>query len=121
MQLIHNSTGGRVPKYWRPPYGDSDNRVRAIAREVFGLKTILWNQEYVLVSSIAGSMLLSVIVIQHRRLESDYGRHNPGSDQRFDESMANGQVFMYITSISPSLTQVSFHRPQNPGSHCPRT
>lgn len=47
MQLIHNSTGGRIPKYWRPPYGDSDNRVRAIAKEVFGLTTVIWNQEYV--------------------------------------------------------------------------
>lgn len=48
MEIIHNSTGGRLPKYWRPPYGDSDNRVGAIAKEVFGLQTILWNQEYVL-------------------------------------------------------------------------
>ncbi|KAI0832445.1 hypothetical protein BC628DRAFT_1414745 [Trametes gibbosa] len=45
MQLIHNSTGGRLPKYWRPPYGDSDNRVRAIAKEVFGLTTVIWNQD----------------------------------------------------------------------------
>jgi len=45
MQIIHNSTGGRVPKYWRPPYGDSDTRVRAIAKEVFGLTTVIWNQE----------------------------------------------------------------------------
>ncbi|EAU84787.1 chitin deacetylase [Coprinopsis cinerea okayama7 len=43
MQLIHHSTGGRVPRYWRPPYGDSDNRVRAIAKEVFGLETVIWN------------------------------------------------------------------------------
>ena len=34
MQLIANSTGGRIPKFWRPPYGDSDARVTAIAREV---------------------------------------------------------------------------------------
>jgi chitin deacetylase len=34
MEIIKNSTGGRVPKYWRPPYGDADNRVNAIAREV---------------------------------------------------------------------------------------
>ena len=47
MELIHNSTGGRLPKYWRPPYGDSDERVRAIAKEVFGLITVIWNQEYV--------------------------------------------------------------------------
>lgn len=45
MEIIHNSTGGRLPKYWRPPYGDSDNRVGAIAKEVFGLQTILWNQD----------------------------------------------------------------------------
>ncbi|KAF8910686.1 hypothetical protein CPB85DRAFT_1253239 [Mucidula mucida] len=32
MEIIHNSTGGRVPKFWRPPYGDSDNRVRALQR-----------------------------------------------------------------------------------------
>ncbi|KAJ6630408.1 hypothetical protein B0H10DRAFT_1774810 [Mycena sp. CBHHK59/15] len=45
MELIHNSTGGRVPKFWRPPYGDSDTRVTAIAREVFGLQTVIWNQD----------------------------------------------------------------------------
>ena len=47
MQIIHDSTGGRVPRYWRPPYGDSDNRIRAIAKSVFGLTQIDWNQEFV--------------------------------------------------------------------------
>ncbi|KAL4259230.1 chitin deacetylase [Pleurotus pulmonarius] len=45
MEIIHNSTGGRLPRYWRPPYGDYDMRVRAIAREVFGLEVILWNHD----------------------------------------------------------------------------
>lgn len=45
MQIIHDSTGGRVPRYWRPPYGDADNRVRAIAKQVFGLTTVIWNQD----------------------------------------------------------------------------
>ncbi|KIK68160.1 carbohydrate esterase family 4 protein [Collybiopsis luxurians FD-317 M1] len=45
MQLIHDSTGGRVPKFWRPPYGDTDLRVSAIAKEVFNLETIIWNQD----------------------------------------------------------------------------
>ncbi|KAH7100934.1 glycoside hydrolase/deacetylase [Auriculariales sp. MPI-PUGE-AT-0066] len=45
MQIIHDITGGRVPKYWRPPTGDMDNRVRAIAREVFGLTPVLWNYD----------------------------------------------------------------------------
>ncbi|KAF9515211.1 carbohydrate esterase family 4 protein [Hydnum rufescens UP504] len=44
-QIIADSTGGLVPKYWRPPYGDADNRVRAIAKEVFGLTTVIWNQD----------------------------------------------------------------------------
>lgn len=34
MLLIINSTEGRVPKYWRPPFGDVDVRVRDIAKEV---------------------------------------------------------------------------------------
>jgi len=45
MQLIYNSTGGRVPRYWRPPYGDTDKRVSAIASEVFGLETVVWNSD----------------------------------------------------------------------------
>ncbi|KAJ7368305.1 carbohydrate esterase family 4 protein [Mycena albidolilacea] len=44
-QIIHDSTGGRVPKFWRPPFGDSDNRIRAIAKEVFGMSTVIWNQD----------------------------------------------------------------------------
>lgn len=23
MQIIHDSTGGRIPRFWRPPTGDS--------------------------------------------------------------------------------------------------
>jgi chitin deacetylase len=45
MEIIHNSTQGRVPRYWRPPYGDADNRVRAIAKEVLGLDMIMWNHD----------------------------------------------------------------------------
>ncbi|KAF8450717.1 carbohydrate esterase family 4 protein [Boletus edulis BED1] len=45
MWIVHNSTGGRIPRFWRPPYGDSDMRVRAIAKEVFGLTTVIWNQD----------------------------------------------------------------------------
>jgi chitin deacetylase len=45
MLLIYNSTGGLLPRYWRPPYGDSDARVSAIAQEVFGLTTVIWNHD----------------------------------------------------------------------------
>lgn len=42
--LIRNSTGGKLPKYWRPPYGDSDMRTTSIAKEVFGMTALHWNQ-----------------------------------------------------------------------------
>ncbi|KAH9442657.1 hypothetical protein MJO28_014370 [Puccinia striiformis f. sp. tritici] len=43
MQLIHDRSKKHVvPAHWRPPYGDTDQRVQAIAKNVFGLKTILW-------------------------------------------------------------------------------
>ena len=45
MQIIHDSTGGRVPAFWRPPYGDADNRVRAVAKVIFGLTTVIWNYD----------------------------------------------------------------------------
>ena len=45
LQIIHDSTGGRVPRYWRPPYGDTDNRVRAIASHIFGLTSVVWNRD----------------------------------------------------------------------------
>ncbi|KAJ7119110.1 hypothetical protein C8R44DRAFT_707433 [Mycena epipterygia] len=49
MEVIHNSTGGRIPKFWRVPpsdlFTDSDRRTTAIAQEVFGLTTIIWNQD----------------------------------------------------------------------------
>ncbi|CAE6516814.1 unnamed protein product [Rhizoctonia solani] len=44
MQSISDISGGRVPRFWRPPYGDSDNRVRAIAK-LLGLTTVIWNDD----------------------------------------------------------------------------
>jgi chitin deacetylase len=44
MQIIADLNGGRIPRFWRPPFGDVDNRVRAIAKGVFGLETVVWNQ-----------------------------------------------------------------------------
>lgn len=40
-QAIFDATG-QVPKYYRPPYGDLDDRVRRIAADVFGLKSVPW-------------------------------------------------------------------------------
>ncbi|UZJ52440.1 hypothetical protein CBS101457_001760 [Exobasidium rhododendri] len=44
MQIIYDMSG-RVPKLYRPPQGDLDNRVRAIASEVFNLTAVMWNYD----------------------------------------------------------------------------
>lgn len=44
-QIIADNNGGRVPAFWRPPYGDADMRVRYIAMEVFGLRTVPWHKD----------------------------------------------------------------------------
>lgn len=45
LQVIYDRTGGRIPAFWRPPYGDLDNRVRDIASKVFGVKAVTWNSD----------------------------------------------------------------------------
>lgn len=45
MQAIYDNSNGLVPAFWRPPYGDVDNRIRAIATYVFGMQCVLWNQD----------------------------------------------------------------------------
>ncbi|KDQ13507.1 carbohydrate esterase family 4 protein [Botryobasidium botryosum FD-172 SS1] len=45
MQIIHDSLGGRLPRFWRPPYGDSDARVYAIAYYVFHMTGVVWDQD----------------------------------------------------------------------------
>lgn len=37
-----NATGNHLPKWFRPPYGGLDNRVRSIVRQ-FGMQNVLWN------------------------------------------------------------------------------
>ncbi|QID86866.1 chitin deacetylase cda1 [Saccharomyces pastorianus] len=39
-----NATGKHFPKYFRPPYGAIDNRVRAIVKQ-FGLTVVLWDHD----------------------------------------------------------------------------
>lgn len=39
-----NATAGVIPLYFRPPYGATDNRVRAITRQ-FGLIGVYWNRD----------------------------------------------------------------------------
>ncbi|KAF9979108.1 chitin deacetylase [Actinomortierella ambigua] len=43
-KAIHDILGV-TPTYWRPPYGDVDNRVRAIATQL-GYKTTIWTENF---------------------------------------------------------------------------
>lgn len=43
-QKAIKETMGITPKCWRPPYGDVDDRVRAIAWQM-GMRTFLWDQD----------------------------------------------------------------------------
>lgn len=46
MQVMYDETAKhKLCKYWRPPYGELDDRVRAIARHVFGLTVVTWSQD----------------------------------------------------------------------------
>ncbi|KAF9961565.1 chitin deacetylase [Mortierella alpina] len=43
-KFVFDHTGYKL-KYFRPPYGDVDNRVRAIARQL-GFKTVIWSNDW---------------------------------------------------------------------------
>ena len=44
--------------FQKPPYGDVDARVRAIAKNVFGLTTVIWNHDSVSLQILLVSMAL---------------------------------------------------------------
>ncbi|KAK0527080.1 hypothetical protein OC834_004557 [Tilletia horrida] len=44
MQIIYDKTG-KIPSWWRAPMGDLDDRIRAIAMEVFGMRAVNWNAD----------------------------------------------------------------------------
>lgn len=39
-----NATGNHLPKWYRPPYGGIDDRVRSIAR-MFGMQAVVWDHD----------------------------------------------------------------------------
>ncbi|VEU19604.1 DEKNAAC100328 [Brettanomyces naardenensis] len=41
-----NATAHHIPKWYRPPYGAIDDRVRAVAR-AFGMQAVLWDHDLV--------------------------------------------------------------------------
>ncbi|KAE8266318.1 hypothetical protein A4X09_0g6029 [Tilletia walkeri] len=44
MTIIYDLSGF-MPSMWRGPYGDVDNRIRAIAEELFGLRHVSWDKD----------------------------------------------------------------------------
>lgn len=44
LQVIYDYSG-KIPLYLRPPQGDIDRRVMTIAREVFGVQVVMWNED----------------------------------------------------------------------------
>jgi hypothetical protein len=55
VRLIRDRTGELPLRFWWPPYGNSDARVPAIAEELFGLVTIIWNRNTADWSIITGA------------------------------------------------------------------
>jgi len=95
MQIIYDSTGGRIPKFWRPPFGDVDNRVRAIAKEVFGLTTVIWNQNSQDWELTNGVIPLATV---EANLASFYqGPKSPGLII-LEHELSNGSVTAFIDS-----------------------
>ncbi|KAK2466210.1 hypothetical protein APHAL10511_001852 [Amanita phalloides] len=76
MLLIRNSTGGLLPKYWRPPFGDCDNRVRAIAKEIFNLTTVVWNKDTRDWSLTSGGTTMKIVEASMKNWTS--GPKDPG-------------------------------------------
>jgi len=107
MEMIHNSTGGRLPKYWRPPYGDSDMRVRSIALEVFGLTTVVWNHdtsdwngtpqsiETALTSFLASPKSPGLIILEHELTDITVN----GFITAYPQIQANGWNFASLAQL----------------------
>ena len=96
LQIIHDSTGGRIPRYWRPPYGDADNRVRAIASEVFGLTSVIWNRDTADWSLSSGGTTLEKIQAQFKEwLE---GPRSPGL-MILEHEIEGGDVTAFINAL----------------------
>ncbi|CAH7686645.1 hypothetical protein BY996DRAFT_4580350 [Phakopsora pachyrhizi] len=44
LQIVYDLTQ-EVQLYLRPPFGDCDNRIRAIAKHVFGMEVVMWKSD----------------------------------------------------------------------------
>lgn len=67
-----NATAGIIPKYFRPPYGACDNRIRAISRQ-FGLTSVFWDRDtfdwLVTEKQKTSEMVLTEVYQWHKELQ----------------------------------------------------
>lgn len=110
MQIIYDHSG-LLPAWWRPPYGDVDARVRAIAKHVFGLTTVIWNHDTNDVRSLNHPLALSALAEEERELQwcldDNSGQGSacpaaPGNPANFAALMTELQTF-YALPKSPGL------------------
>lgn len=91
----------RYFRFWRPPYGDVDNRVRAIAKNVFGLTTVIWNhdtEDWTLSSTPPGT---TPEAIQKNLAKWITGPKNPGL-VILEHELSKGSVQAFIDAY-PSM------------------
>jgi len=96
LQIIHDSTEGRVPRYWRPPFGDADTRVRAIASEVFGLTSVIWNRDTEDFSLSTGGTTLEKIQDQFKEWLA--GPRSPGLII-LEHEIEGGDITAFINAL----------------------
>jgi chitin deacetylase len=121
IQAISDLTGGRLPRFWRPPTGDTDRRVDAIAKEVFGLTTVMWNQDTEDWSITTGGTTVDAV---NKDLQTWFaGPKNPGliilehelSDESVGAFIANYPAgiaagWKAVASTDPIITNTTVYR-----------
>lgn len=106
IQIIYDSTDGKVPRYWRPPYGDIDMRVNAIAKEVFGMDAILWNQDTEDWSMLENPPATNLSTIQTQMQQWLGGSKSPGLII-LEHELANSTIQGFI-NMWPLVSQNSW-------------
>lgn len=88
-----NVTGGIVPKFFRPPYGGLDNRVRAILSK-FGLRAVLWNYDTNDWQLTGGTITVDAIYSEVTAWKSQ----TPGIILEHDIEAVNVNVALYVSA-----------------------
>lgn len=90
-----NATCGFIPKYFRPPYGGMDNRIRAIAARL-GLKPIVWNFDTYDWQLSKGKITAEEII---RNVKDWKKKYSEGIILEHDTSIENVNVAIQINEV----------------------